>query len=128
MTISTSDYAYLSDEAYNSWTVGQIKQSAPSRDEYEALEVINDALSGYYGVIFQNLRTLEIVVAHRGTLEPATDVFLARKGVRFIFSCSLHVSAAPRHAEAKLKGTEAVNSAHPPPLFRRRAAVMPYAS
>ena len=68
MAIWTVDYAYLSAMAYRRWEVGQETNAAdsPSGYRYRVVEIRDDP-SGYYGVIFQNLSTLEYVVAHCGT-------------------------------------------------------------
>ena len=66
MTILTSDYAYLSHMAYTTSLEGDIFSGAPSRNQYIVIDTKIDQF-GYYGVIFQNIATNEIVVAHRGT-------------------------------------------------------------
>lgn len=68
MSIASMDYAFLSDMAYMRWQVGQTidRSIPPSGQEYEVLDVL-DHESGYYGVIFKNNDTGEIIVAHCGT-------------------------------------------------------------
>lgn len=70
MTISTTDYAFLSDMVYDPLTDASANLTgSPSGSEYDVIKVKND-VSGYFGVVFQNVNTLEIVVAHRGTEIP----------------------------------------------------------
>lgn len=52
MNISSEDYAFLSEMAYETWEAGEsVVRESPSGDEYEVLEVLADPY-GYYGVIF----------------------------------------------------------------------------
>ena len=70
MTIITTDYAFLSANVYLSLTDASANLTgSPSGAEYDVIKVKND-VTGYFGVVFQNVNTLEIVVAHRGTEIP----------------------------------------------------------
>ena len=73
MAISKEDYAYLSSMAYLSWERGKNTTDSPSGIIYDVAEVIDDP-AGYYGLIFINRSTKEIVVAHRGTEAPGDVV------------------------------------------------------
>ena len=82
MTINTKaeEYAFLSDMAYKNWALNQQTKpnDSPSKDIYEVIQII-DSISGYYGVVFQNTRANEIIVAHRGTQAPGDltrDLFI----------------------------------------------------
>lgn len=78
MTISTSDYAYLSAKVYDPQTEGTFLPVSLDNIIYKVIKVVNDP-SGYYGVVYQNDKTSEIVVAHRGTEIPGDlirDLFI----------------------------------------------------
>jgi hypothetical protein len=73
MTIGSQQYANLSDDAYeNRWVgvraAGQ-REKFVTKDgaEYLVLEHYRNPRTGYAGTTYQDLKTGEIVVAHRGT-------------------------------------------------------------
>jgi hypothetical protein len=72
MSISASHYALLSRDAYNDHKVGRFAENAgPLVDIdgafYYVREHISNPRNGYQGTIYQNEKTGEFVVAHRGT-------------------------------------------------------------
>ncbi|KRG86066.1 lipase [Stenotrophomonas daejeonensis] len=86
MTISSGDYAALSDDAYKDRIVGRRK---PGEEElvvldghqYKVLEHVNNHANGYQGTIYQRIDTDEIIVAHRGTEQIIRDAVLTDGGM-----------------------------------------------
>ena len=74
--ITRQQQADLAVDAYNYQTVteGDNKITIGGND-YKVLAVHNNRSSGYQGTVYQDLRTKEIIVAHRGT-EPVLDDWL----------------------------------------------------
>ncbi|MBC7990087.1 MAG: hypothetical protein H7Y19_10965, partial [Luteimonas sp.] len=62
MSIFSETYARLADDVYNDKRLEPRVNGAP----FKAIRVVENA-SGYYGVIYKNVVTHELVVAHRGT-------------------------------------------------------------
>lgn len=71
MTISSTDYAALSEDAYRDRRVDPNASVRINGVDYRVLAT-SDRPSGYQGTIYQRLDTREIVVAHRGT-EPTRE-------------------------------------------------------
>ncbi len=72
MTISSQDYAALSNDAYKDRAVGrralgQEETVTLNGHAYNILEQVDNRRTGYQGTVYQRRDTNEIVVAHRGT-------------------------------------------------------------
>lgn len=86
MSLSSQDYAGISDDVYKDHAVGR---RAPGKEElvaingheYKILEHVDNRLNGYQGTIYQRVDTNEIVVAHRGTEQIARDAILTDGGM-----------------------------------------------
>lgn len=86
MSLSSQDYAGISDDVYKDRAVGR---RAPGKEElvaingheYKILEHVDNRLNGYQGTIYQRVDTNEIVVAHRGTEQIARDAILTDGGM-----------------------------------------------
>jgi len=86
MSLSSQDYADISDDVYKDRAVGR---RAPGKEElvaingheYKILEHVDNRLNGYQGTIYQRVDTNEIVVAHRGTEQIARDAILTDGGM-----------------------------------------------
>ncbi|MNC41014.1 hypothetical protein D3C75_897600 [compost metagenome] len=86
MTITSQDYAALSDDAYKDRAVGR---RAPGQEEkvtlngheYKILEHVDNRLNGYQGTVYQRVDSKEIVIAHRGTEDIARDAILTDGGM-----------------------------------------------
>jgi pimeloyl-ACP methyl ester carboxylesterase len=75
-TTTTKDLADLSNQAYyppEAIGNGKYKKQTINGIEYEPLEYMDNKATGYQGTIYQNVKTGEIVVAHRGTESPFGD-------------------------------------------------------
>lgn len=78
MTISSQDYAALSDDAYKDRAVGRRKPGAEEEViingvKYAVLDHVSNRLNGYQGTVYQRRDSGEIVVAHRGTEQIIRD-------------------------------------------------------
>ena len=73
--ITKQQQADLAVDAYNSRTVTKQweKPINIGGHDYKVLAVRNNPKTGYHGTVYQDVRTNEIVVAHRGTESPLTD-------------------------------------------------------
>ncbi|WP_372483834.1 XVIPCD domain-containing protein [Stenotrophomonas sepilia] len=86
MTITSQDYAALSDDAYKDRAVGR---RAPGQEEkvilngheYKILEHVDNRLNGYQGTVYQRVDSKEIVIAHRGTEQIGRDGILTDGGM-----------------------------------------------
>ena len=66
--ISRQQQADLAVDAYNTRTVTKGNKTITiGNNEYKVLAVRNNPVTGYQGTVYQDVRTNEIVVAHRGT-------------------------------------------------------------
>ena len=66
--ITRQQQADLAVDAYNTRTVTKgNKKITIEGNDYKVLAVRNNPVTGYQGTVYQDLRTKEIVVAHRGT-------------------------------------------------------------
>jgi len=78
MTLSSQDYADLSDRAYKPpvWdkTRNEYEIQTVNGIKYRPLEYMENRSTGYQGTIYQRLDTGEIVVTHRGTEPPTQDL------------------------------------------------------
>ncbi len=79
MSISTDQYAELSDHSYKDIGVGvrphgKEDQVTLKGITYKILEHVSNPRTGYQGTIYQRKDTGEIVVAHRGTESPKKDL------------------------------------------------------
>lgn len=63
MAISTDDYARLAKDSYKKWPDGH----AVDDTDFEVYKTLQNTTSGYYGAIYRNKITGELVVARRGT-------------------------------------------------------------
>ncbi|MDO4642112.1 MAG: lipase [Neisseria sp.] len=65
---STQQYADLSDDAYKLRVVTNDRDTIKvGGNEYKILAVHNNDKTGYYGAVYQDVKTNEIIIAHRGT-------------------------------------------------------------
>lgn len=73
--ITKQQQADLAVDAYNSRTVTKQweKPINIGGHDYKVLAVRNNPKTGYQGAVYQDVRTNEIIVAHRGTESPLTD-------------------------------------------------------
>lgn len=86
MTITSQDYAALSNDAYKDRAVGRREPGQEEKvtlngHEYKILEHVNNRLNGYQGTVYQRVDTKEIVIAHRGTEQIARDAILTDGGM-----------------------------------------------
>lgn len=66
--ISRQQQADLAVDAYNTRTVTKGNKTITiGNNEYKVLAVRNNPVTGYQGTVYRDVRTNEIVVAHRGT-------------------------------------------------------------
>lgn len=66
--ITRQQQADLATDAYNTRTVTKgNKKITIEGNDYKVLAVRNNPVTDYQGTVYQDLRTKEIVVAHRGT-------------------------------------------------------------
>lgn len=68
MTIETKYYAFLADMVYIDRGKG-VSFTAPDGRKFEVVDFYSNGLdsSGYYGAIYEDVSTGELIVAHRGT-------------------------------------------------------------
>lgn len=65
MTISTEDYALLSQDAYNTHTKGNVVTLGGVH--YKVLDEVHNHATGYQGTAYARIDTGEVVIAHCGT-------------------------------------------------------------
>ncbi len=71
---SHQQYADLAKDAYNDREVTREGQTINiGGNEYKVLAVGNDPKTGYHGTVYQDLKTNDVIVAHRGTEGLTTD-------------------------------------------------------
>ena len=92
--ITRQQQADLAVDAYNYQTVteGDNKITIGGND-YKVLAVHNNRSSGYQGTVYQDLRTKEIIVAHRGTESPTADWFDAYTDWNMVAKSTNHQAA-----------------------------------
>lgn len=92
--ITRQQQADLAVDAYNCQTVteGDNKITIGGND-YKVLAVHNNRSSGYQGTVYQDLRTKEIIVAHRGTESPTADWFDAYTDWNMVAKSTNHQAA-----------------------------------
>lgn len=92
--ITRQQQADLAVDAYNYQTVteGDNKITIGGND-YKVLAVHNNRSSGYHGTVYQDLRTKEIIVAHRGTESLRTDWFDAYTDWNMVAKSTNHQAA-----------------------------------
>ena len=74
--ITRQQQANLAVDAYNTRTVTKgNKKITIEGNDYKVLAAHNNRATGYHGTVYQDVRTNEIIVAHRGT-EPVLDDWL----------------------------------------------------
>ena len=74
--ITRQQQADLAVDAYNTRTVTKgNKKITIEGNDYKVLAAHNNRATGYHGTVYQDVRTNEIIVAHRGT-EPVLDDWL----------------------------------------------------
>ena len=74
--ITRQQLADLAVDAYNTRTVTKgNKKITIEGNDYKVLAAHNNRATGYHGTVYQDVRTNEIIVAHRGT-EPVLDDWL----------------------------------------------------
>lgn len=74
MTLSSTDYALLSQDAYHDPVLNKSKQLGGV--EYEAIDVANNPHTGFQATAYKRIDTGEVVIAYRGTefdREPVHD-------------------------------------------------------
>lgn len=76
MDTSTQDYALLAQKCYLQLQAGVDEFTAADGQKFKVIEVSPPNGSGYFGAIFQNETTGELVVAHRGTEADSLDGIL----------------------------------------------------
>ncbi len=68
--LTKQQYADLAKDAYETRQVTGVGRSIPiGENQYRVLAVHNNPRNGYQGAVYQDVRTNEIIVAHRGTEE-----------------------------------------------------------
>ena len=74
--ISRQQQADLAVDAYNTRAITKGNKTITIGDnEYKVLAVSHNRSTGYHGTVYQDVRSNEIIVAHRGT-EPVLDDWL----------------------------------------------------
>lgn len=78
MSVTSQDYAALSDDAYKDRSVGRREPGQEEKvylngHQYKILEHVDDRRTGYQGTTYQRVDTHDIIVAHRGTEELVKD-------------------------------------------------------
>ncbi len=81
MTISSGDYALLSQDSYEDRKQNQ--KVTLGGVVYKVLSHINDPITGYQGTAYTRVDTGEIIIAHRGTEQIGRDGVLADGGMVF---------------------------------------------
>jgi Ca2+-binding RTX toxin-like protein len=76
MGISTQDYALLAQKCYLQLQAGIDEFTAADGQKFKVIAVSPPNGSGYFGAIYQNETTGELVVAHRGTETDGLDGIL----------------------------------------------------
>lgn len=72
--ITRQQQADLAVDAYETRKITKPGESITIREnDYRVLAVHNNRSTGYQGTVYQDVRTNEIIVAHRGTESPTTD-------------------------------------------------------
>lgn len=79
MTISATDYALLSQDAYKT----RENDSKVELDgvAYRVMDHMNDPITGYQGTAYQRLDTGEVIIAHRGTEQVIRDGVITDGGM-----------------------------------------------
>lgn len=67
MTLPSRTYAALSDDSYQDRAKQEGKKIEVDGREYKVLKTASNFVSGYQGTIYQDVKSGEIVVAHRGS-------------------------------------------------------------
>ncbi len=86
MSLTSQDYAALSDDAYKDYAVGR---RDTAKDElvtlnghaYKIIEHVNNRNTGYQGTVYERADTGEVVVAHRGTEQILLDAVVTDAGM-----------------------------------------------
>ena len=92
--ITRQQQADLAADAYNFRTVTEgNKKITIEGNDYKVLAVHNNRPSGYQGTVYQDLRTKEIIVAHRGTESPTADWFDAYTDWNMVAKSTNHQAA-----------------------------------
>lgn len=86
MSLTSQDYAALSDDAYKDYAVGRRDNG---KDElvtlnghsYKIIEHVNNKSNGYQGTIYERADTGEVIVAHRGTEQILLDGVVTDAGM-----------------------------------------------
>lgn len=86
MSLTSQDYAALSDDAYKDYAVGRRDNG---KDElvtlnghsYKIIEHVNNKNNGYQGTIYERADTGEVIVAHRGTEQILLDGVVTDAGM-----------------------------------------------
>ena len=92
--ITRQQQADLAADAYNFRTVTEgNKKITIEGNDYKVLAVHNNRSSGYQGTVYQDLRTKEIIVAHRGTESPTADWFDAYTDWNMVAKSTNHQAA-----------------------------------
>lgn len=92
--ITRQQQADLAADAYNFRTVTEgNKKITIEGNDYKVLAVHNNRSSGYQGTVYQDLRTKEIIVAHRGTESLRKDWFDAYTDWNMVAKSTNHQAA-----------------------------------
>ncbi|MDO4641876.1 MAG: lipase, partial [Neisseria sp.] len=71
---SAQQSANLAADAYNTRKETPLNQTIPiGGHNYKVLKVHTNPKTGYYGAVYQDAETNEIIVVHRGTESPLKD-------------------------------------------------------
>ena len=93
--ITRQQQADLAADAYNTRPVTKPndKPIFIEGNYYKVLAVHNNRSTGYQGTVYQDVRTNEIIVAHRGTESPTTDWFDAYTDWNMVAKSTNHQAA-----------------------------------
>ena len=92
--ITRQQQADLAVDAYETRKITKPGESITiGENDYRVLAVHNNRSTGYQGTVYQDVRTNEIIVAHRGTESPTTDWFDAYTDWNMVAKSTNHQAA-----------------------------------
>ena len=92
--ITRQQQADLAVDAYETRKITKPGESITiGENDYRVLAVHNNRSTGYQGTVYQDVRTNEIIVAHRGTESPPTDWFDAYTDCNMVAKSTNHQAA-----------------------------------
>lgn len=92
--ITRQQQADLAVDAYETRKITKPGESITiGENDYRVLAVHNSRSTGYQGTVYQDVRTNEIIVAHRGTESPTTDWFDAYTDWNMVAKSTNHQAA-----------------------------------